>query len=127
MPSLKFLLMLDAVSCAVMGVGLVAAAPVISNLTAIPSALSVTAGLLLLPTALFMAITATRFIENPVAVWTIVLGNGAWAVASLLLIATGLLRPNAFGLTVIAVQAVVVGIIALLEAAAYQNTRRQAA
>ena len=61
----------------------------------LPPALLLYAGLALIPTAAFMALVATRPAVSPAGVWLIIAGNGLWAAASLLLLASGLVAPNA--------------------------------
>jgi len=123
MPSLKSLLVLDAVTCAVTGIALIAGAQLLDEMTAIPAGLSFFAGVLLLPVAAFMAIVTARFSSNAPAVWLIIAGNGAWVVASLLVVAAGLVRPNLYGIAFILIQAAAVTGLVLLEFSALRACR----
>lgn len=118
--SLKAILLIDSATCLVMGVALIAAAGLISGLTAIPQTLLVYAGALLVPTGLFMASTGLWWRSSAFAVWLVIIGNVAWVSASLALLA-GIISPNALGVTFILVQAIVVGVIAWLERRAQQS------
>lgn len=120
LPSLRSLLIVDAVTCAVMGVALATAALPLAALTGLPAVLLGGAGLALLPIAAFMAATAWR--PHPAALRLVVLGNAGWVAASLLLLAAGPLAgwatPNALGVAFVLVQALAVAGLALLERAA---------
>lgn len=124
MPNLKHLLLLDAVSCAGMGALLLIGAPPIEAWTSIPSGLLIAAGILLLPTALFMALIAARHSGNAAAVWTVVLGNAGWVAASLVVVAAGPIQPNALGIAFILTQAAFVAVLALLEYAVIRTGNR---
>ncbi|MCX2722149.1 hypothetical protein [Roseibium salinum] len=125
MPSLKSVLALDALTCAVMGVALMAGAPLLETLTAIPAGLSFAAGVLLIPVAAFMAVVAARFTAEPRAVWLVIAGNGGWVAASLVLVGAELIQPNAFGVAFILVQAAAVTALALMEFGALRANRQQ--
>lgn len=125
MPSLKSVLALDALTCAVMGVALMAGAPLLETVTAIPAGLSFVAGVLLVPVAAFMAVVAARFTAEPLAVWLVIAGNGGWVAASLVLVGAELIQPNAFGVAFILGQAAAVTGLALMEFGALRATRQQ--
>lgn len=127
MPNLKQLLLLDAVSCAGMGVLLIAGASMIEIWMAIPAGLSITAGLLLLPVAAFMALTGARLSNNAAAVWTVILGNAGWVAASFFIVAAGLVQPNALGVVFILAQGAFVTVLALMEYAAVRAERTRLA
>ncbi|MCC5812860.1 MAG: hypothetical protein JJU06_21060 [Ectothiorhodospiraceae bacterium] len=118
---LRSLLMLDAATCLVMGIVLVAGAAVIANLTAIPSVLLFYAGLILFPSAALMAFTATRAISSSLAVWLIIGGNGLWALASLALMFGNWITPNLLGHLLIGSQALIVAVLTGLEHAAWRQ------
>lgn len=125
MPSLKSVLAFDALTCAVMGVALIAGAPLLETVTAIPAGISLIAGVLLIPIAALMAVVAARFTAEPLAVWLVIAGNGCWVAASLVLIGADLIQPNAFGVAFILVQAAAVTALALMEFGALRATRQQ--
>lgn len=101
----------DALTCALMGIVLVLAAPALATLLALPHDLLFYAGYLLLPIAIFMAATAWRPV--PAGVWLVILGNLAWVLASLVvLFAAG---PNTWGAAFLVLQALVVALLGLTE------------
>jgi len=113
--SLRSLLATDAATCLAMGVLLIAGAPVIAGLTDLPEPLVFYAGLVLLPIAAFMAIVAYPKATFAPGAWLIVAGNGAWVAASVLLLLSGWIAPNALGWAFVILQAVVVAGLAWLE------------
>lgn len=113
--ALRSLLLMDAATCTAMGGLLVLGAAAVGDLTGLPPALLFYAGLALIPTAAFMALVATRPAVPPAGVWLIIAGNGLWAAASLLLLASGLVTPNALGVAVVIGQALAVALLAKLE------------
>jgi hypothetical protein len=60
MPALKTILYVDALTCAVMGVGLALCAPAFSTLSALPQSLVSSAGWLLFLITAFMAVVARQ-------------------------------------------------------------------
>lgn len=120
--SLRFVLNLDAVTCLAMGAVLVASAGEIAGLTGIPAPLLFYAGLSLIPLAAVIAAVA-RWMENSPAVWLVILGNAAWVVGSLALVA-GVISPNLLGVAFILVQAGAVGVLTWLEVAAFRSAGR---
>jgi hypothetical protein len=116
------LLLVDAATCATMGTVLTLGARVIGQFTQIPPALLFYAGLILFPIAAFMAIVASRRAIFPPAVWLIVLGNAVWVAASLVLLVSGWIAPNAFGSIFIIAQALVVAVLTELEHGALRAT-----
>ena len=116
--SLRGLLVIDAVTCAVMGMVLAAGSAEIARLTALPSTLLLYAGLALVPVAAVMAAVAWRPAVNLTAARLLIAGNVAWIVASLILLAVGWIEPNALGTAFVIVQAVVVAVLVKLELSA---------
>lgn len=115
LPSLRNLLELDALTCSVMGAALIAASGPISAWTEVPAPLLFWAGILLLPIAAFMAVSAQLV---PVPGWAaniVLFGNCSWVFASLALPLAGLIHPNAFGWVVLVGQTGVVTLLALAE------------
>jgi hypothetical protein len=104
------LLLLDAITCALMGVALVSAAPHLSPLFELPQGLIYSAGLLLLPIALFMAVLSRQVRPAAAGLWLVILGNAAWVVASLAVLA--FTSPSALGTGFILLQAAVVAALA---------------
>lgn len=122
LPSLSNLLKLDALACCIMGVGLIAGSRAINAWTALPAPLLFWAGILLLPAAAFMAVSARL---APVPNWAaniVILGNCAWVIASLALPLAGAISPNPLGWALLGGQA---GIVAILTLAEFNASGRQ--
>ncbi|WCL53252.1 hypothetical protein [Gimibacter soli] len=111
--SLKSILLLDAATCLLMGLLLVAASGFVSGLTALPPALLFYAGALLLPIGLYMAATATWWLGNAAAVWLVIIGNAGWVVASIILLE--MIAPNGLGTAFVVAQALVVAALGWIE------------
>ena len=73
-------LIIDALTCLVTGVAFVAATNLLAGLLGLPEGLLRYAGLVLFPCAALMFIAA-RSLARPL-VWTVILGNFAWTLAS---------------------------------------------
>lgn len=113
--SLPNLLNLDALTCSIMGVGLIAASEPINEWTNLPAPFLLWAGILLLPIAAFMA-ASTRV--APVPNWAaniVIIGNCAWMIASLALPLAGLISPNPLGWALLGGQASVVAVLTFAE------------
>ncbi len=113
MNNLNRILGLDALTCAVMGVVLIAGAPTLSTLLALPQNLLFYAGCLLFPIAAFMAVLARQAAPWPAGVWLVVLGNAGWVAASLVVLVVT--APNVLGVGFVVIQALVVALLALAE------------
>ncbi len=121
---LRGLLKLDAATCALMGVLLLAAGGWLASWTGLDAVVLTVAGGLLLPVAAFMAWTAGRSMMPAWALAVIVLGNLGWVAASLLLPVAGLLHPNGLGWAFLLGQAAVVLVLVGLEVRAANLSRR---
>jgi hypothetical protein len=121
---LRQILLVDAVSSGLMGIGLVACSVVLGAVLELPAGLLREAGLALIPFALGVAWLATR--ERPArwAVWTVIGLNALWVVDSIALLTTDWVQPNVVGYAFVVGQALVVGAFAELE---YSALRRSAA
>lgn len=122
LPSLRALLLIDAATCAAMGAALDLGARPLAGLTDLSPALLHYAGFSLFPIAAFMALVALRPALQPVGAPLVIAGNGAWVLASLLLLASGWIAPNGLGVAFVLLQAVAVAALALLELAALRRT-----
>lgn len=117
--SLRNLLVVDAVTCAVMGALLLVAGGILAGPLGLPADLLFYAGLLLLPVAAFMVLVA-RPARTPGAGAVIVIaGNWLWVAASIALPVFGLVAPSALGLAFLVVQAAAVALLAILEQKAF--------
>lgn len=119
--SLRNILLVDAVTCAAMGMALAIGSAAIGELTRLPPALLWYAGLALLPIAAFMGVVATRPAIPAVGVCLIVAGNILWVAASLALLGGGWIAPNALGIAFVLVQATAVTVLAALEYSAMRQ------
>ena len=119
---LSRVLRFDALLCLLMGLLLLAAAPVLSPWLGLPVVLLQRAGGVLWPCAALMAWTARAVRPAAVLVWLIILGNLAWVLASV-----GVVRvwfdPTPLGAVVLLVQALAVLLLAELEYVAWRRLR----
>jgi hypothetical protein len=112
-PSLRWVLGLDAATCAVMGALLVAAAAPLAGLFGLPQMLLFWAGVVLFPCAVLMAASAALRPPPPAMVWLVILGNAAWVIASLGVLIV--FAPNGLGSAFVTVQALAVVVLLVLE------------
>jgi hypothetical protein len=113
LPSLKSLLVLDAVTCAIMGGVLIPGAGPLAGLTRLPAALLTEAGIILLAVAAFILLVATRRVMPALGVIAVIAGNAFWVVGSLAVLLVS--APNALGTGFVLAQAVAVAALAALE------------
>ncbi len=113
---LRRVLLLDAATCLVTGLGMTVGAAMTAQLTQLPLGLLSAAGASLFPIALFMAWVATRKAIPAAGAWLVILGNVGWVFASLALL-TGLVPFNALGAAFVTTQAFAVAVLAVLEVA----------
>ena len=116
--SLHRVLAADAALCLVAGLALAGAAGLGAGILGLPTGLLRGAGLVLLPVAFFVAWLARRPSPPRRAVVALVVLNGAWVMASLVLLWSGWIAPTAVGAGFILAQAALVAAFALLEARA---------
>jgi hypothetical protein len=69
----------------------------------------------------FVVLTATRETIPRPAVWAIIAANAVWAIASGLLLVSGMVAPTALGYAFVVVQALVVALLGELQ---YMGLRR---
>lgn len=113
--SLRRLLLVDAATCAAMGLLLTLGAAPVAELTALPAGLLLYVGIALFPCAAFMALAALPQTVNPLAAWVVVLGNVGWVVGSAGILVAGWVAPNALGVVFVVIQALAVAVLAKLE------------
>lgn len=113
--SLRAVLAIDAATCSSMGLLLIAAAGPVASMTGIDPALLLWAGIVLIPTAAYMAFFACRSAVPAWAATLAVLGNAVWVLLSIALPATGLIQPTALGWAFLIAQAFAVALLAWLE------------
>ena len=112
---LKPILILDAVTCVVMGLLLTLLPDVLSPITGIPMDILVYSGLVLFPVAALMAIVARRYTQSSAAMVIIVAGNVLWVIASVGLMLSPAVQLTVIGQVFIAAQAFVVAALAVVE------------
>ena len=113
---LRNLLLADAASCLAIGAALALGAGLVADRLGLPAALLRGAGLVLLPFAAFVLFVASRPILSRPAVWLIIGGNAAWVVGSAALLIGGFAAPTALGIAFVIAQALIVAVVAELEA-----------
>jgi hypothetical protein len=121
---LRRVLVLDAISCAGMGLLLVTFSGWLSAVLSLPAELPRQASMVLLPFALLLAFLSTRARLPRAAVWAVIVANAIWAIDSIVLLFTGWVQPSLLGYLFVAGQAAFVAVIAELE---YIGLRRSAA
>lgn len=121
---LRRVLVVDAVSCAGMGLLMLAFSGSLSGLLSLPAGLLSEAAKVLLPFAALLAFLSTRSRLPPAAVWAVIVANAIWAIDSIVLLFTGWVQPNLLGHLFVAGQAAFVAVIVELE---YVGLRKSAA
>jgi hypothetical protein len=121
---LRRVLFADATTSAAFGLLLLFGADAVSRILNVPAPLLRPIGLSLIPFALFVVFVATRERLARGAVWTIIVLNAAWVVASVLVLMAAPIDPNRLGIAFILVQAVLVAAFAEVQ---YVGLRRAAA
>ncbi len=110
---LRQALLLDAAASGSMGLVMAAAPGLVGGLLGLPMGFVLAIGVFFVVFAL--SLLALRSHPVPALVWLVILGNAAWAVASIAILFTDLIAPNTIGIVVIVAQAVAVCIFAELE------------
>ena len=120
---LRRALLLDAASCAALGLLMAVCAAPLGWWFHLPLPLLRESGIVLLAFAAFLAWACTRPLLPRLLVLAIIAGNALWALDSVLLLLPGWIAPNGLGATFILVQAIATALIAELE---YVGLRRSA-
>lgn len=119
---LRRALLLDAAVSGAFGILLALAAGALGELLGLPTTLLRETGILLVPFAGFLVWLATRARIARSTVWTIVAGNCAWTVASVMLLVSGWVSPTMIGEVFVIAQAAAVVVLTYLE---YDGMRRE--
>jgi hypothetical protein len=114
-------LLADAVITGATGLVMFFGAGVLARLLELPEALLRYAGLALLPFVAYVAYVATREHVHRPAVWAVILLNALWVAASIVLLLSGWVAPNALGVVFVVVQALAVAVFADIQ---YLGVRR---
>jgi hypothetical protein len=118
---LRTVLLLDVATCLLTGLLMKMGAVPLAELTDIPAAVLLYAGVSLFPVAAFITLVGVMPAIPATGVWLVIMGNGAWVAASLWLMISGAISPNALGYAFIAGQAFAVAMLAGLEYAGLQR------
>ncbi len=123
-PFLRFALLLDAAASGAIGLLLAPASKALSPLFGLPAALLAGTGLFCLAYAALLAWLSSRPRQATALIWLVIVGNGVWAVQSVVLLATGWLQPTTLGLSFVIAQAAAVAIFAELQFMALRKAGR---
>ncbi len=118
---LRRALLADAVFSGVSAVGLTFDAGMFAPLLNLPEALLRETGLFLIVYTALVGWLASRSALPKTLVVLVVIGNAAWTVASIALLFSGAVAPNALGEIVVVAQAIATGVLAELQ---YVGLRR---
>ena len=119
-------LLIDATASGLTGFLLLAGAGKLEPLLGLPVDLMRAVGIFLIPFAAFLAWLAPRALESRSLVWTTVIGNVLWVLASVLLLESGWVAPTTLGIAFVVAQAAAVALFAYLEYRAVARTRASA-
>jgi hypothetical protein len=109
---LRRALLLDAVASAGTGVLTAAGARILAGFCNLPESLLIYSGLSLLPFAAIVGLLARRDVLPAAIVWAVIAYNALWSLDSIVLLLSGWVAPNAFGLVFVIGQALVVAVLA---------------
>jgi hypothetical protein len=109
---LRTALLADAAISGATGLLLAIGAGWLEPLLAVPVALARWAGIALLPYAAFLLVLARSESVARSSVLAVIVGNALWALASVALVVSGAIDPNALGTAFVVAQAVVVAAFA---------------
>jgi len=121
---LRRALLADAVFSGVSALAMTLDAGVLAPLLQLPEALLRETGLFLIAYTALVGWLATRPAIPKALVVLVVAGNGAWTLASFVLLLSGAVSPNVLGEIVVVAQALATGIFAELQ---YMGLRRSSA
>lgn len=120
---LRRALQVDAVASAGQGLLMFAEAGVLDEITGLPPDLLRYAGLFLLPYAALVGWMGFKPALPRWLVWTVILGNFAWAAESVLLAFSAWVAPTGLGIAFVLAQAFVVALFAGLQVAGLKRSR----
>ena len=122
-PFLRFALAADAGASGATALLMIAGAGFAASFTDLPAGLLFWAGLALVPYIAFVIWTATRADIPRLAVQAIIEINLLWAIASFALLATDFIAPNGLGIAFVALQALAVLGLGVLQWIALREPR----
>ncbi len=112
---LRNVMLADAASCAACGALQLGATGALVQWLALPAALLLGTGVFLLVYAAIVALIGTRVPVSRPVVGLCIAGNLGWAVACLLLLASGLVQPSGLGSAYVLIQAVTVLLLTAMQ------------
>jgi hypothetical protein len=118
---LRRAILLDAAASGATALLLIAGAGLLEGLLGLPASLMRGAGLVLVPYVAFVAWLGTRERVSSGAVWAVIICNGLWTAASVLLLLSGWVAPTALGIAFVIAQAAAVALFGELQ---YMGMRR---
>lgn len=124
---LRRVLFADAALSSVMALLLIFGASAIASLTALPEMLLAASGWVLVPWVALVMFAATREPLRRPLIWIVVALNAVWAVDSIALLFTDSVQPNSLGVAFVMTQALVVAILATLQATGLRAMRQTTA
>ncbi len=124
MTFLRGVLLIDALSSALVGIVSLAFSELLASLLGLPAQLLMVSAWVLLPFAAFVAYLASQPEPPRSAVWAVIALNASWVLGCVALQLSGDVVLNSLGYAFIVVQAVVVGAFAELQ---YIGLRRRQA
>ena len=124
---LRRVLFADAALSTVMALLLIFSASTIASITALPEILLSGAGWALVPWVVVVVFAAPREHVRPALIWTIVALNSVWAIESVALLFMESIEANALGIAFVLAQALVVALLAILQASGLRAHRQAAA
>jgi hypothetical protein len=112
---LRWVLIVDAVTCFASGLLLTLGASLLGGYLGLPEGLLRYSGISLLPFAALLVYLATREHISSPAVWAVIVLNTLWTIDSILLLLTGSVTPTEMGNTFVVTQALGVAVLTVLE------------
>jgi hypothetical protein len=109
---LRRALVLDALASGGNGILTAAGARILASFCNLPESLLIYSGLSLLPFAAIVGLLARRDALPVAIVWAVIAYNALWSLDSIVLLLSGWIAPNAFGLVFVIGQALVVAALA---------------
>ncbi len=122
-PFLRRVLLADAIFSGVSAVSLISGAAPFAALFELPEPLLRGTGLFLILYTALVGWLATRQATAKAWVATVIAGNAAWTLASIALLLSGAVNPDAFGEIVVVLQAVATGVLAELQYLGMRKSR----
>jgi hypothetical protein len=119
---LRRLLLADAVISGVTGLVMLLGAGTLHTLLDLPTGLIRYSGLVLLPFAAMVLYFSRPDQMSTARVWTVIAMNAAWVAASVLVLLSGRIDANAFGVAFVLVQAFAVAVLAEFQYTAMRST-----